>query len=277
MNITPEFVTALLSGLVGSVLGAVVGGYFSYKGSVDSAKQQILSLYKQEENRRKYEAKIKINDKRHDKYYEHRNTIVQIEQELIPLRVNISRDITAVADAITNTHKTNVRFILRFYKLSLSTGLGLRLLNLDLINKYAELYSAIESFDSDIQYISGMVASVMEDKKAGKIDESMVESYKVFLPQLKDICEHIDQKSLELLGMCKLAIDKEDKKIIDKYIKDGKEINYSFDKKSLSKKYEGIKEEEDGSLHKGEEQPKFVSPFMDLKKVLITPQGARTL
>ena len=217
-----------------------------------------------------FESKRRIHDKRHDKYYEHRNTIVQIEQELIPLRVNISRDITSIADAINNTHETNVRFILRFYKLFLSTGLGLRLLSLDLINKYAELYSAIESFDSDIQYISGMVSSVMEDKKAGKIDDSMVESYKVFLPQLKDVCEQIDQKSLVLLGICKLAIGKEDKEIKDKYIENGKEIKYSFDKKSLSKKYEGIKEEEDGSLHMDEKQPKFVSPFLDLKKVIIT-------
>lgn len=217
-----------------------------------------------------FESKRRIHDKRHDKYYEHRNTIVQIEQELIPLRVNISRDITSIEDAITNTHETNVRFILRFYKLDLSTGLGLRLLSLDLINKYAELYSAIESFDSDIQYISGMVSSVIEDKKAGKIDDSVVESYKVFLPQLKDECKQIDQKSLELLGMCKLAIGKEDKKIRDQYIEDGKEIKYTFDKKSLNKKYEGIKNEEDGSLHKYEKQPKFVSPFLDLKKVLIT-------
>lgn len=218
-----------------------------------------------------FESKRRTHDKRHDKYYEHRNTIVQIEQELIPLRVNISRDIVAIEDAITNTHETNVRFILRFYKLFLSTGLGLRLLNLDLINKYAELYSAIESFDSDIQYISGMVSSIMEDKKAGKIDDSMVESYKVFLPQLKDVCEQIDQKSLELLGMCKLAIGKDDKKIKDKYIADGKEIKYTFDKKSLDKKFEGVRKEENGSLHKDEKQPKFVSPFLDLKKVLITP------
>ncbi len=271
MNITPEFVTALLSGLVGSILGAVTGGYYSYKGSIDSAKQQISSLYKQEEDRRRHESKRRIHDIRHDKYYEHRNTIVQIEQELIPLRVNISRDIISIADAITNTHEANVRFILRFYGLHLSNGLGLRLMNLDIINKYAELYSAIESFNSDIQYVSGMVSSFMDDRKAGKIDDSMIESYKVFIPQLQDTCEQIDQKSLELLGMCKLAIGKEDKKIRDQYVEDGKEIKYTFDKKSLNNKYEGIKKEEDGSLHQAEKQPKFVSPFLDLKKVLITP------
>ncbi len=217
-----------------------------------------------------FETKRRIHDKRHDKYYEHRNTIVQIEQELIPLRVNISRDIASITDAIDNTNDQNIRFILRFYKLFLSTGLGLRLLSLDLINKYAELYSAIESFNSDIDYVSGMISTIIEDKKSGNIDPSVIESYKVFLPQLKDECEQIDQKSLELLAMSKLAIGKEDKKIREKYVNDGEEIKYSFDKKSLFNKYEGIKKEEDGSLHKDEKQPKFVSPFLDLKKVLIT-------
>lgn len=189
---------------------------------------------------------------------------------MIPLRVNISRDLTSIADAIENTNDQNIRFILRFYKLSLSTGLGLRLLSLDLINKYAELYSSIESFNSDIEYVSGMIFSIVEDQKEEKIDPSKIESYKVFLPQLKDECEQIDQKSLELLGMSKLAIGKEDKKIRDKYVSNGKEIKYSFGKKSLDKKYKGIKKEEDCSLHKDEKQPKFVSPFLDLKRVLIT-------
>lgn len=219
----------------------------------------------------RFESKRRIHDKREDKYYEHRNTIVQIEQELIPLRVNISRDMAAIEDAIANTRETNVRFVLRFYKLSLSTGLGLRLMSLYLINRYAELYSAIESFNSDIQYISGMVSSIMEDKKAGEIEHSMVESYKVFLHQLKDVSEQIDRKSLELLGMCKLAIDNEDEEIKHKYIEDGKEIKYIFDEKNLIGKYEEIKRGEDGSLRMNENQPKFVSPFMDLKNVRITP------
>ena len=213
-----------------------------------------------------FESKRRIHDKRHDKYYEHRNTIVQIEQELIPLRVNISRDMISIKNAMNNTNETNIRLILRFYKLSLSTGLGLRLMNLDLINKYAKLYSAIESFDSDIQYISGLVSSIITDIKTGKPDGSTVESYKVFLTHLKDVCEQIEQKSLELLGMCKLAIDKEDSEVKGKYINDGEEIKYKFNKKSLNRKYEGIKEEEDGSLHKDEKQPQFISPFLDLKK-----------
>lgn len=217
-----------------------------------------------------FESKRRINDKRTDRYYEHRNTIVQIEQELIPLRVNISRNLASITDAIENTNDLSIRFILRFHKLFLSTGLGLKLLSLDLINMYAQLYSAIETFNSDMDYISEMVSSVRDDQKVGKIDPSIIESYKVFLPHLKDECEEIDKKSLEILAVSKLAIGKEDKKIKDKYVKDGKEIKYVLTKSSLSQKYEEIKKEEDASSHKEEKQPKFVSPFLDLKKVLIT-------
>ena len=155
-----------------------------------------------------FESKRRMNDKRIDRYYEHRNTVVQIEQELIPLRVNISRDFASITDAIENTNDLNIRFILRFHKLFLSTGLGLKLLSVDLINMYAQLYSAIETLNSDMDYISGMVDSVRDDQKIGKIDPSVIESYKVFLPQLKDECEEIDQRSMELLAVIKLAIGK---------------------------------------------------------------------
>lgn len=217
-----------------------------------------------------FESKRRISDKRHDKYYEHRNTIVQIEQELIPLRVNISRNLASITDAIENTNELNIRFILRFHQLFLSTGLGLKLLSVDFINMYAQLYSAIETFNSDMEYISEMVSSVRENQIVGKIDSSVIESYKVFLPHIKDECEEIDQKSLEILAVSKLAISKEDKKIKDKYIKNGKEIKYSINKKLLTKKYGDIKKEEDASSHKDEKQPKFIAPFLDLKKTLIT-------
>lgn len=217
-----------------------------------------------------FESKRRINDKRTDRYYEHRNSIVQIEQELIPLRVNISRNLASITDAIENTNEHNIRFILRFHKLFLSTGLGLKLLSIDLINMYALLYSATETFNSDIDYVSGMVSFVRENQKVGKVDPSLNESYKVFLPHLKDECEEIDQKSLELLAVIKLAISKEDKKIKDKYVKDGKEIRYILNKNSLSQKSEEIKKEEDASSHKDEKQPKFVSPFLDLKRVFVS-------
>lgn len=217
-----------------------------------------------------FESKRRVNDKRTDKYYEHRNSIVQIEQELIPLRVNISRDLASIIDAIENTNELNIRFILRFHKLLLSSGLGLKLLSIDLINMYAQLYSSIETFNSDIDYVYGMVTSVRDDQKAGKVDPSVIESYKIFLPYLKDKCEEIDQKSLEILAEIKLAIGKEDKQIKAKYVKDGKEIKYIFNKNSISQKYKDIKKEEDASSHKDEKQPKFIAPYLDLKKVLIT-------
>ncbi len=253
-TLTTPTLTNGLSGFIGVIASAFFGGLFAAAWS------------------NHFEAKRRIHDKRHDKYYEHQNTIVQIEQELIPLRVNISRDLASITDAIENTNDQNIRFILRFYKLLLTTGLGLKLLSLDLINKYAELYSAIESFNSDIDYVSGMISSIRDDEKEGKIDQSKVDSYRIFLPQLRDGAEQIDQKSLELLAMGKLAIGKDDRKIKEKYIKDGEEIKYSFGKKSLAQKYKSIKNEEDGSLHKDEKQPKFVAPYLDLKRVLITRQ-----
>lgn len=216
-----------------------------------------------------FESKRRLTDKRTDKYFDHRNSIVQIEQELIPLRVNVGRDLASISDAIENTHESNIRFILRFDKLFLSTGLGLKLLSVDFINMYAQLYSAIEKFNSDVDYVSGMVASFREDQKTGKIDFSLVESYKVFLPQLKDECEEIDKKSLELLAISKLAIHERDKDIKDKYVKDGKEIKYTISEKAINQKYDAIKEEEDPILHKEDKRPKFVSPYLDLKKVII--------
>ena len=72
--------------------------------------------------------------------------------------------------------------------------------------------------------------------------------------------------------MGKLAMRKDDKKIKEKYIDNGEEIKYLFGEKSLAQKYKSIKNEEDGSLHKNEKQPKFVAPYLDLKRVLITRQ-----
>lgn len=214
-----------------------------------------------------FESKRIIRDKRTDKYYEHRNTIVQIEQELIPLRVNISRDLKSLSDAIISTNSLNIRFILRFYKLTLSTGLGLKLLNLEFINKYAQLFSNIESFNSDIEYISQTVSMFIEGQKIGKIDESLINTYKVFLPYLKDKCEEIDNQSLELLAMSQVAINKEEEKMKIKFIKSGNQIKYTFSKKSLSTKYNKIKYEEDGSKYPNEKPPKFISLYLDLKKV----------
>jgi hypothetical protein len=192
-----------------------------------------------------FESNRRIKDRRTDKYVEHRNTIVQIEHESIPLRVNISRNIEAIGNAIANTYEKpteiKIRFILRLYELKLSTGLGLKLLSVDFINKYSHLYADIETFNSDIKYLSSMVSMVLEDRKKGLAQPDLYESYKELLPVLKDTIEDIDKKSLELLTYAKVAIDTQDKKIGEKYIKDGKEVKYTIDINLLKQKTDKIK------------------------------------
>jgi len=51
-----------------------------------------------------FESKRRIFDKRSDKYHEHKNTIVQIEHELVPARLNLSRNIQSLEDAIKHTN-----------------------------------------------------------------------------------------------------------------------------------------------------------------------------
>lgn len=104
-----------------------------------------------------FESKKRIHEIRRDKYFEHRNTVVQIEHELIPFRVNLSRNITSIDDALKNIDENNIRIILRFYQSSISTGLSLKLLNLTLINEYVETYSLIESLNTDFEYLNGII------------------------------------------------------------------------------------------------------------------------
>jgi hypothetical protein len=54
-----ELSIALLSGLLGSIFGAVIGGLYSYKGAMDATKTQINYLYDQEKEKRRYEGKHK--------------------------------------------------------------------------------------------------------------------------------------------------------------------------------------------------------------------------
>lgn|SRR3990167_912768 len=51
VNINHLYATSLVSGL----LGALIGGYLSYKGAMDSAKKNIDAIYEQERKRRVYE------------------------------------------------------------------------------------------------------------------------------------------------------------------------------------------------------------------------------
>lgn len=247
----PHFVFDGTIALVGIIVSAFLGALFS----------GLINNY--------FESRRRLKEKRTDKYFEHRNSIVQLEHELIPIRLNTSRNLAALEDAISNTNPTNIRFILRFYKLSLSSGLNQKFVSLDFINSYSQLYSAIEIFNSDIQYVEGLVYSVRENMKEGKVDDSLNASYKKFLPHIKNECQEIDKKTFELLSKSKLAIGQEDEKIKKKYTEDGKEIKYTFNKKAMDKKNKEIEKEEDFNSHPNEPRPQFISPFLDLKKVRV--------
>lgn len=215
-----------------------------------------------------FESRRRIFDKRFDKYHEHRNTIVQIEHELIPARVNLSRNIKSVADAIESTNENNIRLILRFSKLKLSTGLSLNLLDLNFINEYAEIFTLFERHNSDIDYIEGMIQQIRNDQKEGSVDVSLLQSYLQMIEYLQQSCSEVDKKSQKLLAMCQIALNQEDKKIKKTYLTNGKLITYAFDEKMIQKKLSQIDSEENRQPNEGEIQPKFFVPFMDIKKVI---------
>ena len=214
-----------------------------------------------------FESKRRILDKRSDKYHVHRNTIVQIEHELIPARVNLSRNIKSLADAIESTNQNNIRLILRFNKLKLSTGLSLNLLDKKFINEYAELFSLFESQNSDIDYLDGMIQQIRTDQKNGSIDGSLLHSYVQMIEYLHQSCLEIDNKSHILLAMCQIALNQEDKTIKKKYLKNGKLIEYEFAAQKMKEKIKKITSEENRLPKDGETQPKFFVPFMDIKKI----------
>jgi len=215
-----------------------------------------------------FESKRRILDKRSDKYHDHRNTIVQIEHELIPARVNLSRNIKSLADAIESTNPDNIRLILRFNKIKLSTGLSLNLLDRNFINEYAELFTMFETHNSDIDYVEGMIQQVRDDQKNGSIDGSLLQSYVQMIEYLHQSCLEIDDKSHKLLAMCQIALNQEDKKIKKRYLKNGQLIEYEFPDQKMKEKMAQITSEENRLPNDGETQPKFFVPFMDIKKVV---------
>ena len=216
-----------------------------------------------------FESKRRLLEKRRDKYYKHRNTIVQIEHELMPVRINISRNISSLDEALKNTNDSNKRIILRFFKLKLSAGLNLNLLNLKLINLYAETYGLFETINNDIDYISQMVVSILEDKKNKRIDGNLINTYIEFSNFLLAEIRQADEKCLELLSHCKSVLDKDEEKILIKYLKEGKQVKYNFNKKSIKKISRRVISEETRPHTALETRPQFMTPFLDLKRVLI--------
>lgn len=217
-----------------------------------------------------FESRRRVSEKRTDKYYEHRNTVVQIEHELIPVRVNMSRNIASINEAIESTNQNNIRLILRFYKLDFSTGLSLRLLNLDLINMYSETYSLLQSINADFEYIGNIISLIGDEiNKNGKPDMNKLSMYVTFIIYLKDVCEKADKKTLELLSFCQCAIAIDEIKMKNLYIKNGGQINYKISKENLTKKSKETEKQENLPYKDGETRPKFVTPYLDIKKVII--------
>lgn len=245
-----------LSSIVGSsyfqiVLSAFFGGLFA----------GLFSNY--------FEVRRRLSDKRREKYFLHRNTIVQIEHESLPVRVNISRDITSLTDSLENTNELNKRIVLRFFKLNLSPGLSLNLLNLDLINSYAEVYGQFETINNDIDYISQIISSIIEDKKNDKVDENLINQYFQFSDYLLTEIKIADQKSLELLAYCKSILSRDEDEILKKYLAKGGEVKYNLGKKTIKKISNRVSREETKPYKKNEVRPKFITPFLDLKRVII--------
>lgn len=241
----------LKNGYLQIILSAFFGGLFA----------GVFSNY--------FESKRRISDKRRDKYFDHRNTIIQIEHEIVPSRINISRNVNSIEDSINNTNESNKRIVLRFFKLKLSPGLSLNLLNLDLINLYLEVYSQFESINNDIDYLDQTISSIIDDKKNNKVDDNLISQYFQFSDYLLKEIKEADNKSLELLSYCKSVIDKKEKGILDKYLASGEEITYKINKKMIRKISNKISKEETRPFKKGETRPQFITPFLDLKRVYV--------
>jgi len=216
-----------------------------------------------------FESKRRISDKRHDKFFDHRNTIVQIEHELLPSRVNISRNMASLEDSFVNTNESNKRVVLRFYKLKLSQSLSLNILDINLINLYADVFSQFETINNDIDYINQMITSIVEDKKNNKTDINLIAMYFQFSEYLLNALKKVDQKSLELVSYCKIVLSKNENKILKDYVKNGGQIKYNLSKKSIKQKSNRISKEETKPYKKSEIRPQFITPYLDLKKVII--------
>lgn len=218
----------------------------------------------------------RIRNKRSDKYAEHRNAIVQIEHELVPVRVNLSRNINSLQTAKDGTSDTVTRFIQRFYDLKITSGLNLKLLEIDLINDYYEIYTQIETINSDIQYLVGFGEKVQGDALNGKLNPSMVMMYPTLIDNLLIHCKETDKQTLDLVAKCQSIIaisKKEENKLKKQYLKNGSDIKYQISEDIVAIKKQRLLEEESGITHPGEANPTFVAPYYDLHRVFITPQN----
>lgn len=210
-----------------------------------------------------FESKGRVEQMRLDKYSDHRYTIVQIEQEVISIRLNLSRDIVSIKEALNNSNNLRVRLLLRLYKLSMSSGSGLKLLNLDLINEYFDVFTKIESVNSDFEYIAGLVDQIRpEVVNKGKIAPGLVETYLKILSLVDQKCAELDKVTLELLALCKKSFKSDVEKERKEYVKKGGEIKYSFNNESLEEIMKKVVSEE-SDVRPNVAQPQFFAPYLD--------------
>lgn len=78
-----------------------------------------------------------------------------------------------------------------------------------------------------------------------------------------------DRKSLELVAYCKAVLSKDENDALKKYLKNGGQVKYNMGKETIKKSSDRISKEETKPYKKDEVRPKFIAPFLDLKKVII--------
>lgn len=208
----------------------------------------------------------RIREKRAERYLLHRNTLVQIEHELIPLRLNIGRDLKTLDETIAGCDENSTRVILRTYKLELSSNLGINMLDINLINKYSELYTLVESINSDLHYLEGITESIKTEAKQGQINFSGISTYLTFLPILRVSCRKADRLSLTLLSMIRCVLNDNDSPSRKYFESSGKLEKYNFSKKDLLKDQKKIISQENRPFKNGKRPDKFVVFYLDLKK-----------
>jgi len=216
------------------------------------------------------DSKGKMQNKRLDKYADHRNTLVQIEHELAPTRVSVGNNIKALEDAVQQFDSGVPRLILRMYKSDFSTGLSLRLINLELINDYSKIYILLKKINSDIDYLNQIVEKIQLWLEQEKDFSSLLVAYEKLIRYLVIQCKKADKKILDIVAKCKIALslDEQEEKIKNKYRKDGKEVIYSFPKNSLDSKKADIVQQEKRPYIDGENPDQTFMLYLDLKLVI---------
>lgn len=205
-----------------------------------------------------------IKEKRRDKYFKHRNTLVQLEHELIPARIDIGNNIKAFEDAIENTGPNKLRLILKMNKIDISTGLSLNLLDLEIINDYSKLYVLIKKINSDISYLDILLNKIQE----GQRSQDILDSYKLLQSHMLSQLRKIDDLGLDLLIKCQLIFKQDDEKLSKIYEKTEKLFGYDFDKKEIDEKKEEITNEETRPPNPGEEPDKNFLLYLDINRTI---------